>query len=63
MSCNPNLGTASTLQNCNRVMNKTHLKVIQCSIDADLLVVDEDGEKVKTISTAGVDTPFLSLRP
>lgn len=54
MPRNPNLGT-STLRNRNRVTNKTRLKVIQGSIDADPLVVDEDEEKARIISTAGVD--------
>ncbi|KAG1815349.1 enhancer of polycomb-like-domain-containing protein [Suillus variegatus] len=54
MPRNPNLGT-STLRNRNRVTNKTRLKVIQGSIDADPLVLDEDEEKARIISTAGVD--------
>ena len=54
MPRNPNLGT-STLRNRNRVTNKTRLKVIQGSIDADPLIVDEDEEKARIISTAGVD--------
>ncbi|KAG1736711.1 hypothetical protein EDD22DRAFT_1009819 [Suillus occidentalis] len=54
MPRNTNLGT-STLRNRNRVTNKTRLKIIQGSIDADLLVVDEDEEKARIIITAGVD--------
>ncbi|KAL4080474.1 enhancer of polycomb-like-domain-containing protein [Scleroderma citrinum] len=54
MPRNHNLGT-STLRNRNRVTNKTRLKVIQGNIDADPLVLDEDEEKARIVSTAGVD--------
>ncbi|KIJ67208.1 hypothetical protein HYDPIDRAFT_25680 [Hydnomerulius pinastri MD-312] len=54
MPRNHNLGT-STLRNRNRVTNKTRLKVIQGTIDADPLVLDEDEEKARIVSTAGVD--------
>ncbi|KAH7886603.1 enhancer of polycomb-like-domain-containing protein [Phlebopus sp. FC_14] len=54
MPRNHNLGT-STLRNRNRVTNKTRLKVVQGSIDADPLVLDEDEEKARIVSTAGVD--------
>lgn len=45
----------STLRNRNRVTNKTRLKVITESIDADPIVLDEDEEKARVVSTAGVD--------
>ena len=45
----------STLRNRNRVTNKTRLKVIKDSIDADPIVLDEDEEKARVVSTAGVD--------
>lgn len=54
MPRNHNLGT-STLRNRNRVTNKTRLKVVQGNIDADPLVLDEDEEKARIVSTAGVD--------
>jgi hypothetical protein len=46
---------ASTLRNRNRVTNKTRLKIVHGTIDADPLVLDEDEEKARVISTAGVD--------
>jgi hypothetical protein len=45
----------STLRNRNRVTNKTRLKVIKENIDADPIVLDEDEEKARVVSTAGVD--------
>ncbi|KZT10653.1 uncharacterized protein LAESUDRAFT_343366 [Laetiporus sulphureus 93-53] len=45
----------STLRNRNRVTNKTRLKVITENIDADTIVLDEDEEKARVVSTAGVD--------
>ncbi|KAG9312626.1 enhancer of polycomb-like-domain-containing protein [Chiua virens] len=48
------LGT-SALRNRNRVTNKTRLRVIHGNIDADPSSFEEDEEKAKTISTAGVD--------
>ncbi|KIJ13620.1 hypothetical protein PAXINDRAFT_116937 [Paxillus involutus ATCC 200175] len=54
MPRNHNLGT-STLRNRNRVTNKTRLKVVHGTIDADPLVLDEDEEKARIVSTAGVD--------
>lgn len=45
----------STLRNRNRVTNKTRLKIIKESIDADPIVLDEDEEKARVVSTAGVD--------
>ena len=70
MPRNHNAGP-STLRNRNRVTNKTRLKVIKESIDADPIVLDEDEEKARVVSTAGVDAedanvsiflPFSSLR-
>ncbi|THH30198.1 hypothetical protein EUX98_g3973 [Antrodiella citrinella] len=54
MPRNHNAGP-STLRNRNRVTNKTRLKVIKESIDADPIVLDEDEEKARVVSTAGVD--------
>ncbi|EIW79222.1 hypothetical protein CONPUDRAFT_59856 [Coniophora puteana RWD-64-598 SS2] len=54
MPRNHNLGT-STLRNRNRVTNKTRLRIIQGNIEADPLVLDEDEEKARIVSTAGVD--------
>ncbi|KZT21983.1 hypothetical protein NEOLEDRAFT_1072458 [Neolentinus lepideus HHB14362 ss-1] len=45
----------STLRNRNRVTNKTRLKVVRGNIDADPLVLDEEEEKARVVSTAGVD--------
>jgi hypothetical protein len=54
MPRNLNLG-ASTLRNRNRVTNKTRLRVVTGNIDADPLVLDDDEEKARVLSTAGVD--------
>ncbi|CAL1709115.1 unnamed protein product [Somion occarium] len=51
----PHNAGPSTLRNRNRVTNKTRLKVIKESIDADPIVLDEDEEKARVVSTAGVD--------
>ncbi|OCH93358.1 hypothetical protein OBBRIDRAFT_328810 [Obba rivulosa] len=45
----------STLRNRNRVTNKTRLRIITECIDADPIVLDEDEEKARVVSTAGVD--------
>ena len=45
----------AALRNRNRVTNKTRLKVIKDSIEADSLILDEDEEKARVVSTAGVD--------
>ena len=45
----------STLRNRNRVTNKTRLRIIKENIDADPLAFDEDEEKARVVSTAGVD--------
>ncbi|KAI0635269.1 enhancer of polycomb-like-domain-containing protein [Trametes polyzona] len=45
----------AALRNRNRVTNKTRLKVIKDSIEADPIVLDEDEEKARVVSTAGVD--------
>ena len=52
----------STLRNRNRVTNKTRLKVIKDSIDADPIVLDEDEEKARVVSTAGVDAEDANVR-
>ncbi|EJD08231.1 uncharacterized protein FOMMEDRAFT_131122 [Fomitiporia mediterranea MF3/22] len=44
-----------SLRNRNRISNKTRLKVIRGNIDADPLAVDEDDDKARLASTAGVD--------
>ncbi|KAG8215759.1 enhancer of polycomb-like-domain-containing protein [Butyriboletus roseoflavus] len=54
MPRNHNLGT-SALRNRNRVTNKTRLRVVHGSIDAEALSFDEDEEKARIVSTAGVD--------
>ena len=48
---------ASTLRNRNRITNKTRLKILQGSPDADaVLIPDEDEEKYRlTNLVAGVD--------
>jgi len=53
MPRNPN--AASTLRNRQRVTHKTRLRVVRGNIDADPLVLDEDEEKARVVSTAGVD--------
>ncbi|KAI9064742.1 hypothetical protein FKP32DRAFT_1665768 [Trametes sanguinea] len=45
----------AALRNRNRVTNKTRLKVIKDSIELDSIVLDEDEEKARVVSTAGVD--------
>ncbi|KAI1789011.1 enhancer of polycomb-like-domain-containing protein [Ganoderma leucocontextum] len=45
----------AALRNRNRVTNKTRLKVIRDTIEADSIVLDEDEEKARVVSTAGVD--------
>ncbi|KAI5116776.1 hypothetical protein M0805_008731 [Coniferiporia weirii] len=54
MPRNQNAGNPS-LRNRNRVTNKTRLKVIKGNIDADPIVIDEDEERARVVSTAGVD--------
>ena len=44
-----------SLRNRNRVTNKTRLKVIKENIDADPIVLDEDEERARVVSTAGRD--------
>lgn len=62
MPRNHNAGP-STLRNRNRVTNKTRLKVITESIDADSIVLDEDEEKARVVSTAGVDAEDANVSP
>ncbi|KAI0262080.1 enhancer of polycomb-like-domain-containing protein [Gloeopeniophorella convolvens] len=45
----------STLRNRNRVTNKTRLHIVQGNLDADPIAFDEDEEKARIVSTAGVD--------
>ncbi|TDL23130.1 hypothetical protein BD410DRAFT_721524 [Rickenella mellea] len=54
MPRNQNSGNLA-LRNRNRVTNKTRLKVIKGNIDADPIVLDEDEERARVVSTAGVD--------
>lgn len=44
-----------THRNRNRVTNKTRLKVIKGNIDADPIVLEEDEDRIRVVSTAGVD--------
>ena len=53
----------AALRNRNRVTNKTRLKVIKDSIDADPIVLDEDEEKARVVSTAGVDAEDANVSP
>lgn len=62
MPRNHNLGT-SALRNRNRVTNKTRLKVVHGNIDADALSFDEDEEKARIVSTAGVDAEDANVSP
>ena len=50
------------LRNRNRVTNKTRLKVIRDTIEADSIVLDEDEEKARVVSTAGVDAEDANVR-
>lgn len=52
-----------TLRNRNRITNKTRLKVIHGNIDADPLVLEEDEEKARVVSTAGVDAEDANVSP
>ena len=61
MPRNPNAGP-SALRNRNRVTNKTRLKVIHGNIDADPHVLDEDEEKARVVSTAGVEAEDANVR-
>lgn len=45
-----------------RVTNKSRLKIVQGNIDADPLVLDEDEEKARVVSTAGVDAEDANVR-
>ena len=53
----------AALRNRNRVTNKTRLKVIRDTIEADSIVLDEDEEKARVVSTAGVDAEDANVRP
>lgn len=44
-----------TLRNRNRITNKTRLKIIHGNVEADPFGLEEDEEKARVISTAGVD--------
>ena len=52
----------AALRNRNRVTNKTRLKVIRDTIEADSIVLDEDEEKARVVSTAGVDAEDANVR-
>lgn len=52
----------AALRNRNRVTNKTRLKVIKDTIEADSIVLDEDEEKARVVSTAGVDAEDANVR-
>ena len=51
----PALKNSTGLRNRYRVTNKTRLKVIKGDIDAESVLVDEDEERARVVSTAGVD--------
>jgi enhancer of polycomb-like protein len=53
----------STLRNRNRVTNKTRLHIVHGSLDADPLAFDEDEEKARIVSTAGVDAEDANVSP
>lgn len=61
MPRNQNAGNLA-LRNRNRVTNKTRLKVIKGNIDADPIVLDEDEERARVVSTAGVDAEDANVR-
>jgi enhancer of polycomb-like protein len=44
-----------SLRNRNRITPKTRLKIVHGNIDADPVVLEEDEEKARVVSTAGVD--------
>jgi hypothetical protein len=44
-----------TLRNRNRITPKTRLRIIHGNVDADPVVLEEDEEKARVVSTAGVD--------
>ncbi len=53
----------STLRNRNRVTNKTRLRIVHGNLDADPLAFDEDEEKARIVSTAGVDAEDANVSP
>ena len=61
MPRNQNRGNLA-LRNRNRVTNKTRLKVLKGNIEADPIVLDEDEEKARVVSTAGVDAEDANVR-
>ena len=61
MPRNQNAGNLA-LRNRNRVTNKTRLNVIKGNIDADPIVLDEDEERARVVSTAGVDAEDANVR-
>jgi enhancer of polycomb-like protein len=53
----------TTLRNRNRVTNKTRLKILRGSIDADPLILDEEEERARVIATSGVDADDANVSP
>ena len=58
----PALKNSTGLRNRYRVTNKTRLKVIKGDIDAESILVDEDEERARVVSTAGVDAEDANVR-
>jgi enhancer of polycomb-like protein len=44
-----------SLRNRNRITPKSRLKIVLGNVDADSIVLEEDEEKARIVSTAGVD--------
>ena len=51
----PPFKNTTGLRNRYRVTNKSRLRIIKENLDAENVVVDEDEERTKVVSTAGVD--------
>ena len=58
----PALKNSTGLRNRYRVTNKTRLKVIKGDIDAESILVEEDEERARVVSTAGVDAEDANVR-
>lgn len=51
----PPFKNTAGLRNRYRVTNKSRLRIIKDTLDAENVVVDEDEERARVVSTAGVD--------
>jgi enhancer of polycomb-like protein len=51
-----------SLRNRNRITPKTRLKIHKGDIDAEPVVLEEDEEKARVVSTAGVDAEDANVR-